>query len=60
MTVSFAEVPLDALQEKPKPKQPSARQLRIQREIEAVQETIKNAKSAKKERRGGRRRASER
>lgn len=48
MAFSFEEVPLDALQDKPKTRQPSERQLRIQREVGSVQETIKRAKADRK------------
>lgn len=48
MAFTFEEVPLESLQDKPKTRQPSERQLRIQREIESVQDTIRNAKASKK------------
>lgn len=47
MAFTFEEVPLDALQDKPKVRPPSERQQRIQREIGSVQETIRNAKANK-------------
>jgi hypothetical protein len=48
VTFTFEEVPLNTLQDKPKQRQPSERQMRIQREIESVQATIRNAKTEKK------------
>ena len=48
VTFSFEEVPLDSLRDKPRPKEPSPRQQRIQREVESVQETIKTAKADRK------------